>query len=185
MRHAALKLLRPVSDITLMPPLSLDARRKTQPGPWHDAGAAPWAPTQAIARTGRSSTRGGTSSGLRLEAAPPSLRHAPDTTWQRFMFWLFAPAPQEAAPPRNRLPQVREDFMHAVADVPGHAAHALRHRIMYAQSLRELWHLRADVFSLIGVEHAQSEAEQRMLHLNRHFPVRTARRSQFGSLGGS
>ena len=99
------------------------------------------------------------------------------------MFWLLAPAPQEAAPPLNRLPRVREDFMFAVADLPGAAAHALRHRILHAHSLRDLWHLRSEVFSLVSVEHAQSEAEQRLLRLNRHFPMR-ATRSQFGSLGG-
>ncbi len=99
------------------------------------------------------------------------------------MFWLLAPAPQEAAPPLNRLPRVREDFMFAVADLPGEPAHALRHRILHAHSLRDLWHLRAEVFSLVSVEHAQSEAEQRLLRLNRHFPMR-ATRSQFGSLGG-
>jgi len=135
-----------------------------------------------MSRAGRGSTQASGSSHLRLDASPPSLRHAPDSAWQRFMFWLLAPAPQEAAPPLSRLPKVREDFMLAIADVPGAAAHGLRHRIVHAHSLRDLWHLRVEVFSLISVEHAQSEAEQRLLRLNRHFPVR-ATRSQFGSLG--
>ena len=78
---------------------------------------------------------------------------------------------------------VREDFLLAVADLPGQAAHALRHRIVHARSLRDLWHLRAEVFSLVGLEHSQFEAEQRLLGLNRHFPMR-ATRSQFGTLGG-
>jgi len=135
-----------------------------------------------MSRAGRGSTLVSGSSHLRLDASPPSLRHAPDSAWQRFMFWLLAPAPQEAAPPLNRLPKVREDFMLAIADVPGEAAHGLRHRIVHAHSLRDLWHLRVEVFSLVSMEHAQSEAEQRLLRLNRHFPVR-ATRSQFGSLG--
>lgn len=99
------------------------------------------------------------------------------------MFWLLAPAPAEAAPPLNRLPLVRDDFMHAIADLPGEVAHGLRHRIVHARSLRELWHLRAEVFSLVGLAHAQGVAEQRLLRLNRHFPAR-ATRSQFGSFGG-
>lgn len=148
-----------VSDITSMPTLILATRRKARPHRGRDS------------RT--------------LDTAPPSLRHAPDSAWQRFMFWLLAPAPHEAAPPRNRLPAVREDFVLAIADVPGPAAHALRHRIVQAHSLRDLWHLRAEVFNVVGIEHAQGEAERRLLHLNRHFPVRSARRSQFGSLGGS
>lgn len=134
-------------------------------------------------RGGRRSTLGPSTSSLRLDASPPSLRHAPDSAWQRFMFWLLAPAPEEAAPPLNRLPLVRDDFMHAIADLPGEAPHGLRHRIAHARSLRELWHLRAEVFSLVGLEHAQLEAERRVLRLNRHFPAR-ARRSQFGSFGG-
>ncbi|MBL8287195.1 MAG: hypothetical protein JNL85_04345 [Rubrivivax sp.] len=147
-----------VSDITSMPTLTLAPRRGNAPQRGRDSRA--------------------------LETAPPSLRHAPDSAWQRLMFWLLAPAPQEAAPPRNRLPAVREDFLLAVADVPGAAAHALRHRIVHAHSLRDLWHLRAEVFNVVGIEHAQGEAQQRLLRLNRHFPVRSARRSQFGSLGG-
>lgn len=148
-----------VSDITGMPTLILAHRRRNAPQRGRDSRA--------------------------LDTSPPSLRHAPDSAWQRFMFWLLAPAPQEAAPPRNRLPAVREDFLLAIADVPGAAAHALRHRIVHAHSLRDLWHLRAEVFNVVGIEHAQCEAEQRLLHLNRHFPVRSgARRSQFGSLGG-
>ncbi len=132
-------------------------------------------------QSGRRSTLGPSNSSLRLDASPPSLRHSPDTAWQRLVFWLLAPAPQEAAPPLNRLPAVRNDFLQAVADVPGETAHGLRHRIVHAHSLRDLWHLRADVFSLVGLEHSQWEAERRLLRLNRHFPMR-ATRSQFGGL---
>lgn len=130
---------------------------------------------------GRRSTLGPSTASPRLDASPPSLRHAPDSAWQRFMFWLLAPAPQEAAPPLNRLPAVRADFLDAVADLPGQAAHALRYHITHAHSLRDLWHLRADVFSLVGLAHSQREAEHRLLRLNRHFPVRHSR-SQFGAL---
>lgn len=144
-------------------------------------------PRQRAARAGRvlrfaSSSAAESTNGSRLESTPPSLRHAPDSAWQRFMFWLLAPAPQDAAPPLNRLPAVREEFLLAIADLPGQAAHALRHRIVHASSLRDLWHLRTEVFSLVGLEHAQLEAERRVQRLNRHFPMR-ASRSQFGSLG--
>lgn len=158
-------------------PLPTEDRRPPWPKPTPVVRFAP--PSKA----GRRSTLGPSTSSLRLDSSPPSLRHAPDSPWQRFMFWLLAPAPQEAAPPLNRLPRVREDFMFAVADLPGEAAHGLRHRIVHAHSLRDLWHLRSEVFSLVSVEHAQNEAERRLLRLNRHFPMR-ASRSQFGSLGG-
>ena len=71
------------------------------------------------------------SSGLRVECAPPSLRQAPDSAWQRLMFWLMAPAPQDSSPHPNRLPAVRTEFMAALADIavgggPGPAVTAKR-----------------------------------------------------------
>jgi hypothetical protein len=120
-------------------------------------------------------------SSLRMEVCPPSLRHTPGTTWQRLMFWLLAPAPFEAAPPLTRLPSVRTDFLATVADIDNADADSLRHRIAGACSLRELWHLRSEVYRLVGVEHSQSEAERRVALLARHFPTR-APRSQLAPL---
>lgn len=121
------------------------------------------------------------SSGLRVECVPPSLRQAPASAWQRLMFWLLAPAPQDASPPLNRLPGVRTEFMAALADIATDEADRLRLRIHEAKSLRELWHARSELFSVVGVAHSQTEAEQRLLLLNRHFPTR-APRSQFAAL---
>jgi hypothetical protein len=117
----------------------------------------------------------------RTECAPPSLCHAPSGLWQRLMFWLMAPAPHRAAPPLNRLPSVRAEFLASVADLGHDEAERLRWRIHHARSLRELWHLRTDVFSMVAVSCSQREAEQRLLMLNRHFPAR-APRSQFAAL---
>ena len=116
-----------------------------------------------------------------MEVRPPSLRTAPDGGWQRLMFWLMAPAPRDAAPPPGRLPGVREDFLGAVADVRSEDAERLRDRIAFATSLRELWHLRAEVYRVVGVAHSQALAEDRVALLNRHFPTR-APRSQFAPL---
>lgn len=114
-------------------------------------------------------------SSLRVEVRPPSLCHAPDSAWQRLMFWLMAPAPQEAAPPLNRLPGVRDDFVVALADVDTAEARTLADRIDLARSLRELWHLRSDVYRLVSLHHSQYEADQRLAELNRHFPTRAPR----------
>jgi hypothetical protein len=97
------------------------------------------------------------------------------------MFWLVAPAPQEASPPLDRLPNVRNEFMAVLADIATPDADRLRVRIHHARSLRDLWHVRADVFRIVGLNHSQSEAEQRLLLLNEHFPTR-APRSQFAPL---
>ena len=48
-------------------------------------------------------------------------------------------------------------------------------------SLRELWHLRAEVFSLVSLQHSQHAADTRLAQLNRHFPSRSPR-SGFGAL---
>lgn len=130
---------------------------------------------------GRPTTTLSPNSGLRAEVPPPSLRCAPASAWERLLFWLMAPAPQAAAPPLNRLPGVRVEFLNTLADIDGEDAETLRLRIRQCQSLRELWHARAEIFRLIGVAHSQAEAEHRLAQLNRHFPTR-APRSQFAPL---
>jgi hypothetical protein len=112
---------------------------------------------------------------LRVEVCPPSLRHAPASSWQRLMFWLVAPAPQDCAPPLNRLPAVRDDFLDRLDDLQGDAAQALRLRVDTARSLRELWHLRTEVYRLVALQYSQAEAEQRLAALNHHFPTRAPR----------
>lgn len=141
---------------------------------WHRLWRA-W-PVRAAARGSTLQTP----SAFRLEVRPPSLRHAPASGWQRLMFWLLAPAPQDAAPPLNRLPGVRTEFLQALADIDDGDAEALRWRIHRAASLRELWHLRSEVFSAVGRAHSEALAEQRLTQLNRHFPTR-APRSQFSA----
>ena len=121
-------------------------------------------------------------SGLRAEVSPPSLRNALEgSLWQRLVFWLMAPAPQEASPPLNRLPGARNEFLDALRDVDGDEAERLRVRIGQTRSLRELWHARSEVFRVLGVAHSQSVAHERLSRLNRHFPTRTTR-SQFAPL---
>ncbi len=120
-------------------------------------------------------------SSTRVQVCPPPLRLSPASPWQRLLFWMMAPAPQDASPPLNRLPGVRQQFMAVVADIQGEEADRLRWRIEQARSLRELWHLRADTYRVVGVAHSQAEAEQRVALLNCHFPTR-APRSQFAGL---
>lgn len=114
-------------------------------------------------------------SSLRGEVRPPSLRQAPESLWHRLWFWLAAPAPGSSAPPASRLPRVREDFLFALSDMGGDEVNGLRRRITHAHSLRELWHLRAEAYRVIGVQHSQAEAQQRLADLNRHFPTRAPR----------
>lgn len=114
-------------------------------------------------------------SSLRVEVQPPSLRHAPDSAWHRVMFWLLAPNAPDAAPPLNRLSRVRDDFVVALADVDTDEGRDLADRIDKARSLRELWHLRSDVYRIVALRHSQHEADQRLADLNCHFPTRAPR----------
>jgi len=131
-------------------------------------------------RAGRRSTLPASSSTM-IGTAPPSLRHEPASVWQRLMCWLVAPAPGQAGHPINRLPGVRAEFVEALADASGDDADTLRNRIALSRSLRELWHLRTDVYRVVGVARSQSVAQERLSRLNRHFPAR-APGSQFGGL---
>jgi hypothetical protein len=73
------------------------------------------------------------------------------------------------------LAATQGEFGEALAGVPAWQAAAMRERIRRAKSMRELWHLRVDVFSLVALHHSQSEAEDRLAWLNRRFPTRGPR----------
>jgi hypothetical protein len=123
----------------------------------------------------------------RLEVCPPQV--ARTRSWFALLRgWLvaggLAPAVPRAAAPNARtdpLERIRQEFIDTVEDLATPAAEALLDRIHFARGLRELWHLRADVFSLVSLHHSQAEAAERLAWLNRHFPTR-APRSGFGAL---
>ncbi len=138
---------------------------------WRRPTSLPTLSTQRLSTPGTS----------RLEVRPPSLRHAPSSWWERLAFWLFAPAPHDVAPPLNRLPGVQEDFLHSIADLHCDEGRRLAMRVGHARSLRELWHMRIDVYNLVATQRSEFEATQRLSLLNRHFPTR-APRSGFAPL---
>jgi len=113
--------------------------------------------------------------GWRTEVCPPSLRQAPRSAWNRLWFWLLAPGPLHSSPSLNRLPPVRQDFLDSIGDIPSEGASTLNLRIGQARTLRELWHLRAELYSVVALHHSQHEAERRLAELNRHFPTRAPR----------
>ena len=91
------------------------------------------------------------------------------------MFWLMAPSPQDAAPAPGRLQQVRDEFQAALDDLTAPEAADLWDRAGRAYSLRDLWHLRTDIYQAVAREHSQWEAERRLRLLNRNFPTRSPR----------
>jgi hypothetical protein len=79
------------------------------------------------------------------------------------------------------IPQIKQEFADSVCDLATPQGADLLDRIHFARSMHELWHLRADIYSLVAVHHSQEEAEERLTWLNRHFPTRSPR-SGFGAL---
>lgn len=123
----------------------------------------------------------------RLEICPPQRSRSAADWKARVKQWFTAGwavgADSEALGKEASLAlaAARKDFFAAVADLELPAAGALLDRIEFARSLRELWHLRAEVFALVSLELSQLEADRRLARLNAHFPSRSPR-SGFGSL---
>jgi hypothetical protein len=129
--------------------------------------------------------------GPRVAVCPPHRSGA--RPWlARLREWLGGSWPREAgdgraAPTRPdllSLEAVRREFIDAVDGIRTPGGDELLDRIHFARSLRELWHLRAEVFRLVSLHHSQAEADERLAGLNRHFPTRSPR-SGFAPLHGS
>lgn len=113
----------------------------------------------------------------RIEVQPP--RSWPSSlTWRGSLLrWWQRQASHlpEAARPINRLALVKDEFLAAVSDLRHGHAQLVAERVARARSLRELWHLRSSIYNLVALALSQREAERRLAHLNRHFPMRAAR----------
>lgn len=128
-----------------------------------------------------------TPSGLghrRAEVAPPTLFFRSRPAWKtwisRFWGWLCErdEAASGQAAPLVGLRKVKVEFCSALWDLQSLRANQVRDMIERARSLRELWHLRADVFKVIAVHRGQIEAQQRLDGLDSHFPVRSSGRGE-------
>ena len=132
----------------------------------------------------------------RTEVCPPALLQAagaPLPGWRAGLReWLSTGwhAPSRGAtdparqPGRERVHGVRDEFVEALHDLPAQPCALLQERIRAARSLRDLWHLRPEVFRLVALHYSQAEAQVRLDRLNRHFPTR-APRSGFAPLDGA
>ena len=80
---------------------------------------------------------------------------------------VFGISPNTGSRP---LQAARAAFGDALNDIPDGAAETLACRAAAAPSLRELWHLRNALFTLVAVHHCESIAHQRLAALNACFP---------------
>ena len=65
--------------------------------------------------------------------------------------------------------------MQSLADVNTQQVGFVKGRITLAASLRDLWHLRPEIFRMLALQFSQAEAQCRLDRLNRHFPTRSPR----------
>lgn len=123
---------------------------------------------------------GPVSESRRQETSPPALFFRNQPAWRRWVSaawqWLWDleddPGLEPALSPMN---QVRVEFRNALWDLQSAHADHVRDQIEKARSLRELWHLRADVYRLVAISHNQAVADERLAELSRHFPTRAPR----------
>lgn len=135
----------------------------------------------------------------RLEVCPPSLFDddfgptrpglkslLPPLTTIRQWFatgWYSTEQPRQRCPAIDpqftradeKLRAARHAFVSALADLNGKAAADLANHARAAHTLRELWHLRNPLFTIVSIGHCEQVARDRLTELNRHFPIREQR----------
>lgn len=122
------------------------------------------------------------SASRRASVTPPSQFAPPQPLWKLwargFWNWLWdndeSPRPLASA---NGLRAIKTEFVASLWDLQSLRANQVRDQIETARSLREMWHLRADVFKVISTHRGQIEAQLRLDALDSHFPVRASRKA--------
>ncbi len=85
----------------------------------------------------------------------------------------WTPEPESpAARSRRELLRISADFESVLVDLVDPRAENLRVRLRLCTTPQELWHLRPDLFNLVSRLHSQTEAQQRLSQVDRHFPSR-------------
>lgn len=109
----------------------------------------------------------------RIEVRPPAAWGQADSVWNSLWEWLRQ-SDDPAHRPVRTLEAARLDFCLALSDLTTRDAADLLRRGEHARSLRELWHLRAELYSIVARHRNQPEADRRLGRLNRHFPTGTS-----------
>jgi hypothetical protein len=78
---------------------------------------------------------------------------------------------------RTPLEKARSEFVAAMDGLHEFDHLDLLRRAQHARSLRELWHLRSELYTLIARRVSQFEADARLARVNQHFPTRAQRTS--------
>jgi hypothetical protein len=114
---------------------------------------------------------------LRMNVCPPDICPRSDSLWSRMLRWLVGGQEQAVPALRTPLERARSEFVAAMAGLIELDPNDLLKRAQHARSLRELWHLRSELYTLIARRISQPEADARLARVNQHFPTRAQRAS--------
>src|SRR6185312_16176300 len=95
--------------------------------------------------------------------------------WTAALRWLVGGDEDVAPALRTPLERARSEFVAALAGLEEVDHNGLLKRAQHARSLRELWHLRSELYTLIARRESQVEADARLARVNQHFPTRAQR----------
>jgi hypothetical protein len=109
---------------------------------------------------------------LRMNVCPPDVIPARESLWQRGLRWLVGGDVEAVPSLRTPLEKARGEFVVAMDGLVEFDRSDLLLRAQHARSLRELWHLRSELYTLIARRVSQGEADARLARVNQHFPTR-------------
>jgi hypothetical protein len=118
---------------------------------------------------------------LRMNVCPPDIVPARDSLWTSALRWLVGGDTHVVPALRTPLERARSEFVAAMEGLVELDPNDLLNRARHARSLRELWHLRSELYTLIARRISQGEADVRLGRVNQHFPTRTQRASTFST----
>ena len=101
----------------------------------------------------------------------------PLTNLLKTLRWLVGGDVDAVPALRTPLEKARTEFVAAMTGLLEVDHNGLLKRAQHARSLRELWHLRSELYTLIARRMSQFEADARLARVNQHFPTRAQRTS--------
>jgi len=108
----------------------------------------------------------------RTNVCPPDVVPRRDSLWTAARRWLAGGDAAVAPALRTPLERARGEFVAALDGLPADDPNGLLERAQRAHSLRDLWHLRSELYTFVARRAGQAEADARLARVNRHFPTR-------------